>query len=86
MTVAEVGYPEITVVRVHQGHESGRPVHVQPGFPKIGAARMLVIYDTANVSVRVVCKAFNAAKEVQNVAGDGIIKGNDGTREELGDE
>lgn len=65
------------MVRIYQGHERSRSIHVQPRLSVIVSAFVLVIYDVPYVCVGIIGQAFNPTKEIQNVPCNGIVEGRD---------
>lgn len=71
------------MVRINQGDKGGCSVHVQPCFPEISTSLVVIIDDSAYIGIRVPCEALDAAKEIQHVSCDGIVKGDNRARKQV---
>ena len=59
LAIAEISNPEILVVGVDKGDESGGSVHTESCFPPVCTPFVLVIDDMPNFSVRIVIQVVH---------------------------
>jgi hypothetical protein len=79
LAIAEISDPKIFVVGIHQCDKSGGSVHAQPSFLVVVTALLLVVYDFANLLIRVPGETVSTSEELKDVPGDSVVERNNGT-------
>jgi hypothetical protein len=74
LTIAQIGNPQVFMVRIYQSNEGSRAVHVQTRLSVVLSSGVMIIDYSPDVLIRIVGQAFHTAEEVQNVSGDGFVE------------